>query len=389
VRLSQSVRRWLAALLLPVLAAVPVVASAVCSPAQRKEAVLAQANVEPLIQAQNWDQAIPRLLSIVEICDDYEPAFRALGDAYLATNQLELAVRSYQQVIAVRGDEVEAPDYANLAKALAKQKKYKEARAEYIKAQKLAPDDCGVLFNLGVLHMASGFTIQAVEALEHAEEVCPRLRDNILPQLTKACNLAAEQQRKIGNVEKADYYAKLAQEYGGSAGGSTAYNLAAKAMNQKNFAEAASLFEKVIAENPDNANAWLNKARAEDALDNKSAAVTSYREYLKLKPDNLREVVSLVLVQVEAGQCQAAEATASSAVAEHEAMGARALAKLRFAWGKALECAERYEEAKSQFAVAANAGDPEWASRARQEITRMDQYIAYEKKKKEKAAQGG
>ena len=38
-------------------------------------------------------------------------------------------------VIEVRGDEADAADFANLAKVLTKQKKYKEARAEYIKAK--------------------------------------------------------------------------------------------------------------------------------------------------------------------------------------------------------------------------------------------------------------
>ena len=70
-------------------------------------------------------------------------------------------------------------------------------------------------------------------------------------------------------------------------------------------------------------------------------------------------------------------------------MGARALGKLYYAWGKSLECGQRYEEARGMFQRAAASGDIEWTSRANQEIARMDQHIEYEKKKAQKAAQGG
>jgi hypothetical protein len=70
-------------------------------------------------------------------------------------------------------------------------------------------------------------------------------------------------------------------------------------------------------------------------------------------------------------------------------MGERALSPLFYAWGKALECAQDYTTAKQKFARAAAAGDPEWSPRSRQEIQRMDEYIEYETKKQQRAAQGG
>jgi len=364
-------------------------AIAACSPGQMQEAGLAFNAVAPLIETKSWEQVIPRLQTIAEICPEYYPALRSLGDAYMGSGQPALAERAYTQLIVVRGDETEAPDHAKLAKALASQKKYSEARAEYIKAQVLAPDDCGVLFNLGVLHMASGFTAQAVDALERAEEVCPHLRDRVLPQLHKACTMAADQQRKIGNSEKADHYAALAREYGGSAGGTTTYNMAAAAMNQGNFGEAVNLFQKVVAENPDHANGWLSLARSLDAAGDDTGAVRAYKEYVKLKPDNLREIVSLVLVQSELGQCSEAQSIAMMAVNKYQSMGARATGKLFFAWGKALECGQRYEEALGKFQRCAASGDSEWAPRAQQEIERMNQTIEYEKRKAQRAAQGG
>jgi tetratricopeptide (TPR) repeat protein len=389
VRKPRTVCGWLLTLTIITTLTGAGAALAECTPGQLQEAGLAYSAVAPLIETQSWDQAIPRLQSIVEICPEYFPALRSLGDAYMGSGQAPLAERAYQQLIEVRGSEAEAPDYAALAKALASQKKYSEARAEYIKAQELAPDDCGVLFNLGVLHMASGFTVQAVNALEHAEEVCPHLRERVLPQLHKACTMAAEQQRKIGNAEKAEYYASLAREYGGSAGGTTTYNMGAAAMKQGNFVEAVKLFQKVVSDNPNHANGWLSLARARDAAGDDAGSVDAYKEYLKLKPDNLREIVSLILVQSELGRCAEAQSTASLAVNRHQSLGARAIGKLHFAWGKALECARQYEEARGQFQQCAASDDPEWVPRALQEIERMNQHIEYERRKAQRAAQGG
>ncbi|MFO7655181.1 MAG: tetratricopeptide repeat protein [Candidatus Krumholzibacteriia bacterium] len=364
------------------------VAHAECSPGQFQEAALAYNNVQPLLQAQNWEQAIPRLQSVVEICPEYAPALRGLGDAYLGNGQPEFAVRAYEQLIKVRGEEVEAPDYAGLAKAYATQKKYPEARAEYIRAQKLAPDDCGVLFNLGVLHMASGYYTQAVETLEHAEETCPQHRDSLLPQLVKACNLAADQQRNSGNSAQAQHYATLAGQYGGASSGSSLYNEGVSLMRQQKYGEAAQVFQKVVAESPAHANAWLSLARAQDAAGQESAAVESFRKYLELKPENLTEVASLVFLLAENGRCAEAQTTAAEAAVRHAGMGARALAPVHYAWGKALECSQQYQTARSKFAQAASSGDSELAARARQEMTRMDQFMEIEDRKKQRAARG-
>jgi Flp pilus assembly protein TadD len=66
----------------------------------------------------------------------------------MGKQQFALAVPAFQKVIALRGEDVQAGDFNNLARAFAQQKMYKEARAEFMKAEQLAPDDCGLLFNL-------------------------------------------------------------------------------------------------------------------------------------------------------------------------------------------------------------------------------------------------
>jgi tetratricopeptide (TPR) repeat protein len=194
------------------------VALAACQPGQMQEANLAYRTAATFLQGGQWDQAVAQLKSAVDICAEHVDATRGLGDAYMGKGEFQNAVIWYNKVVNIPGYEPQAGDFGNTAKAFAKQKKYKEARVEYMKAQKLAPDDCGILFNLGVMHYATGFQAQSVEVLQHALEVCPQYKDNILKQLVKSAEKAAAKQKKAGNSAKAEYFQGLVNQYGGAAG---------------------------------------------------------------------------------------------------------------------------------------------------------------------------
>jgi len=363
-------------------------AAAECTPGQMQEANRAYTSAKQFIDAQQWDMAIPRLQSIVEVCPEHVVSLRALGLAYVHSGQHEMGKNVLQRVVEIRADDVEAPDYANLAKAYSKLKQYREARAEFMKAQQLAPDDCGVLFNLGVLHNAAGVYGQSVDTFEHALEVCPRLKDKILPQLTKACQQAAKNQRGSGNVAEAERYEQLARQYSSSAGGSTLFATGKTLMTQQKFAEAANCFQQVAEGSPTNSAAWLNLARCKDQVGQKSASVVAFQKYLELKPGDLRVTADMVMVMIEAGQCSAAKTAAASAVAQNMGKGRKAVAKVNYAWGKALECTKDYEAAKGKFNEYITSGDTDWIAQARTEVGRMDGFIAREKAAKRKAAQG-
>ena len=364
-------------------------AQAQCDSERQNEANRAYQEAHQFIQNKQWDKAIPRLHSILEFCPEHVYSLRGLGLAYLNTGQYDLAIKAYKRAVEVQGEDVVAADYASLAKAYAKAKDYKAARAEYMKAQHLMPNDCGINFNLGVLHMAANFTTQAVETLQHAEQTCPQLHEQILPQLTKACQKAADQQRKIGNLDKAAHYDQLAKQYGSSAGGSTAYAQAVASMKSGDYKTASTQFEQLVAKDPQNANAYLSLARCYDQLEQKTKSVDAYGSYLKLKPNDMASTAAMIQVMVEAGQCSAAQAQASAAVASHKSQGQKAIGKVYYAWGKALECNGDYEDAKAKFSRYLASGDTDWVAQAHSEIGRMDQYLDYNKKKKQKEEQGG
>jgi len=361
---------------------------AACQPGQMHEANMAYQSASQFISAQQWDQAISRLNSIVKICPEHIEASRGLGTAFVGKGDYVQAIKWFNRVVTLRGNEVQAGDFANLGKAYAKLKKYKEARAEYMKAQKLEPDDCGVLFNLGVMHYASKYNTQSVEVLQHALEVCPQYRDNILKQLSKSATAAAKQQKANGNNDKAAYYTNLMNQYGGAAGGSTTYDLVKKKMTAKKYSEAAMLLKQMLAKNPNQPNAWLTLARASDASGDQHGSIAAYSKYFELKPGDVKNYGTLIQVMVEAGQCSAAATKAAAASRKFASQGRKALAGIHYSWGLALECQEDYAGAKVQFQKAASSGNSKYSGPAATQVGRMDDFMKMTDAQRKKAAQG-
>ena len=364
-------------------------ALAECSEGQMVEAQLQFQGAQALLQARQWAQAIPQLQSIVDFCPEYFPALRGLGMAYEKSQQWDEAAAAYSQVIEVLGIDAEASDYGNLAKVYTRQKKYREARAEYLKAQARDARNCAVLVNLGILHNASGYPTMAVDTLEDALAYCPDLSDKILPRLAEACTKAAAEQSKIGNSAKAAVYTEKARGYGGSAGGASVYNQVRQRMEAHDYAGAIELCDQVLAGDPEHANAWLTKARAADASGQRQLSIDAYVEYLKLRPDNADETAALIIVMAEAGQCDAAIARARAAVQKFAGLGSKVLGKIHFAYGKALFCAKDYSGARARFSQAAASGDPKWAGAAREGISACDEYISYEAAQKNQKKKAG
>lgn len=362
-------------------------ALAECSPGQMQEAQIQFQGAQQLLQAQQWQQAIPQLRSIVEFCEEYFPALRGLGMAHMELEQYTEAESAFQRVIDVRGAEADAADFANLAKVLTKEKKYKEARAEYIKAKARDAKNKAVLVNLGILHNASGYPEEAVATLEDALAYYPELEASVMPHLAKASAEAAERQKKLGNTERAEAYLLKAREYGGSAGGASLYKQIQQRMQAQDFAQVIALCDQLLAQDPKHANALLTKARAADALGQRGVAIDAYKMYTELRPDNLDEIAAMIIVMAEDQRCVEAKAAAQEALEGHAGLGRKALGKLNFAHGKALFCSEEYAAARTQFQLAANSGDAYWAEPARQGMSACDEYLEYQSAQRRKAAQ--
>ncbi len=388
-RNSSSTRHALGAAIVLIGIITSSMALAECAPGQMQEANNAYRSAQEFLVNRQWDTAIARLQSIVQVCPEHVEATRGLGTSMMGKGQFAGAVPYFKRVIELRGEKAEAGDYANLGKAHAKQKQYKEARAEYMKAQKLAPDDCGVLYNLGAMHNAAKFYSQSVEVLEHALEACPAISEPVLKLLTKSAEKAAAQQKANGNNERAAYFTGLAQKYGGQAGGSTTYDMVKKKMKDKDYQGAVTLLNQMLAKDPSHTGGLLTLARAQDQLKNRSASIAAYQKYLAVKPNDENATAAMLQVMVENDQCSLAKSEAASAARKFEAKGREALAPIMYSWGLALECTGEFEVARDKFMQCASSGHARYASYGARQVERMEGLKAREDAEKKKAAQGG
>jgi tetratricopeptide (TPR) repeat protein len=365
------------------------VAMAECQPGQIQEANRAYQSAQEFLVNKQWDTAISRLQSIVQVCPEHVEANRGIGTAYIGKGLYGEAIPYFKQVVVLRGDKVEAGDFANLGKAYAQLKQYKEARAEYMKAEQLAPDDCGVLYNLGAMHNAATFYSQSVDILERAFDECPEIGDPVLKLLTDSAGKAAAQQKANGNTERAEYYAGLKKKYGGMQGGSTTYDMVKLEMKQKNYPGAVALLDQMLAKDPNHTGALLTLARAQDQLKNLSASIAAYQKYLVLKPNDENATAAMLQVMVEDEQCSVAKSEAASAARKFESKGREALAPIMYSWGLALECMGEYSAAQGKFQQCASSGHARYAPFGARQVERMDGLMARESAEKKKAAQGG
>jgi tetratricopeptide (TPR) repeat protein len=388
-RNSSSLRHALGVAIVLIGTIISSVAMAECQPGQMQEANNAYKSAQEFLVNRQWDVAIARMQSIIQVCPEHVEATRGLGTAMMGKGQVAEAIPYFKGVIELRGEKAEAGDYANLGKAHAKLKQYKEARAEFMKAEKLAPDDCGVLYNLGAMHYAAEFYPQSVEVLEHALETCPAISEPVLKLLSNSAEKAAAQQKASGNSERAAYFTGLAQKYGGQAGGSTTYDMVKKKMKDKDYQGAVTLLDQMLAKDPSHTGGLLTLARAQDQLQNRSASIAAYQKYLAVKPNDENATAAMLQVMVENDQCSLAQSEASSAASKFQAKGKGALAPIMYSWGLALECTGDYDAARGKFQQCASSGHARYASYGARQVERMEGLKAVEEAEKKKAAQGG
>jgi len=358
-------------------------AAAACDPAQTKPADHAYQIATGFLQTRDWQQAIPQLETALSLCPEHENSLRWLGKSYMATQQFELALVKYEALIEVLGRDASASDYMDLGKTNAKLKKYPAARQAYQRAYRIDATNCNILFNYGMMNYAVKDYAGAVDILAQAADGCPDIRTNILEKLATACEKAADKEERLGNVLKAKEFRELYGQYASDAGGSVGYTLIADRMNSGNYTGAVSAAQDFLSKNPDDAKAdkvYLNMARSQKQLGQTSAAAQSYRGYLALKPQSGEAAGELIEMLAKAELC-------AEALAEAEALMPRMSSdvNVRYAHGKALECAGRYMEAKEEFRFVMTNGSGDIKKWATDEMRRQDQLEEIRQAKRQNA----
>jgi tetratricopeptide (TPR) repeat protein len=348
-------------------------AAMACPEEHNKQADHAYRQAGEFLQARNWVQAIPSLESALNICPEHENSLKWLGKAKIQTKDYAGAQVALEKLIEVRGQGAEAGDYMDLGKTYAKLKDYRKARQAYVNAQKLSPNDCNVLFNLGVMHGAVKDYVRQVDVFEQAYNTCDQYSERILPMLTKACKKAADKERGMGNLADANAYEAKYKEYAENAGGREGYKLISQTMQKGNYAEAVTLCKSFLVNEPEHSSAWLSLARCEEHLGRNADAVTSYKKYLALRPGDYATTGTLLELYAKSERCEEGESAATAAAAKFASGGKEQLAEIYYGWGKILECQSRYMDAKEKFRYVTTCGNAELTGYARQEMERQNQ----------------
>ncbi len=391
-------------------------ARAACSETHQQEAELAYGTASEFLTAGRWMAAIPSLESAQSICPEHVKTLEALAKAYReaggvtkaradslkAAGAAEIAGEAearvqafyekskaaYGRLIALRGKEVEAEDLVGQGLTLVRLKDYPGARASFLKARALAPDDCQILFNLGMMHYSVQDFRGAVTVMEDGLQNCPDLADKIYPRLADAAKKAAEKESKMGNSADAALFNAKYQEYAKESGGGTTFSLAVQKMKTGLYDEAIVLWQQILTENPGKQAARLNLAKCLRAKGQHEQAVTAYQQYVQADPSNERAIAELIEELTLLKRCAEAQTVAQDAVRRLTPKGQQHLGWIYYYWGDALECGGDFAAAKEKFRLAGNSGDPEVLKVASRKIERQDQLLEREKKQKEQAAGG-
>jgi predicted TPR repeat methyltransferase len=217
------------------------------------------------------------------------------GACHQKLSQLEAAVMSYEQALAIKPDYAEA--YNNLGNTLKELRQLDAAVKSYEKALSIKPDFAEAHSNLGITFKELGRLDAAVKCYEHALAIKPNFSEvhynlgNTLNQLNQLD--AAVKSYKRALAIKPDY-------------ADAHYNLGNALKELGQLAVAVKSFEQALAITPDNADAHSNLGNSLKELGQLDAAVKSYENALAVKADFAEARYNLGVTLQELGQLEAA-----------------------------------------------------------------------------------
>ena len=227
-----------------------------------------------LAQEGRLDEAIEHFRRALHYKPGYPEAHFFLGHTYDQQGRLEEAVVEYQN--ALRFKPMQEQTHIFLAITLAKQKKLEEAISHYLAALKLNPESAVTHNNLARIYHTLGNFDAAVEHYTSALRVNPTLAiaHNNLGILLIQRGSLADGEKHLREALKLK-----------PGNGETEFNLALLLNQQKQWSEAAALFNKNIGTHSHDPNAHRQFAVALAHLKKTREAMSEYAAALLIQPD--------------------------------------------------------------------------------------------------------
>lgn len=229
------------------------------------------------IQLDKADSAMIVYEQAIEKYPDNAFFYRSLGYYLTAYNRIPEAIDAYQNAIKYDGETL--ADYKALGPLLVQQDRLEEALEVYKTIVEKDPNDGEAQQTLASLMSSMGMDVMDVIATKEAA----------LEQEPNNATLAFE----------------IAQSY----------------FKEQYYPEAIAAFDKVIAINPDDADAWEYKGSAQQNDEQFADAIKSYEKVLELKPDHAKVMCEMATCYLELGNNRKAMSTAQQAINTNSNLG--------------------------------------------------------------------
>ena len=249
------------------------------------------------------DTAVKSYEQALAIKPDYSEVHNNLGIVLKELGRLEDAVKSFEKAIAIKPDYSEA--HNNLGVTLKELGQLDAAVKSFEKAVALKPDYADVHYNLGNTLKELGQLEDAVKSYKKALA--------IKPDYSEAHNNLGVTLKELGQLDEAvKCYEKALTLKPDYAEAHTNLGNAFKELGQ--LAAAVKFYEKALAVNPDYAEAHYNLGNALMVLGQENDAIMSYEKAVALKPDYAEAHYNLGNALMELGQLDEAVKCYESAI---------------------------------------------------------------------------
>lgn len=202
-------------------------------------------------------------------------AYFEQGNQLYRQNQLEAAVKSYQQAIALQPDMAKA--HGNLGLALSRLGQLVAAVSSYKQAIALDPNNIDIRYNLGAILLKQNLLDEAEQTFRAILQMIPN-HSNALVSLG---NILMQQNRLD---EATNVYQQLVELHPTIV--DLRYNLAVLMFKQGRVEEAASHLHSILLLDPNHVGCYFSLGNILVEQNRCDEAIANYRQALQLKPDD-------------------------------------------------------------------------------------------------------
>ncbi len=218
-------------------------------------------------QAGERQQAISQLKTALKFNDSHQGALLLLGDIYMVLGQYQDAIPNYQKVVSLNPiGQLQFPSaqvegaYYQLGAAYFNTNSFSDAAKTLEGALIIDGSDADAWLLLGKTYQQTGELEKSIECFKKAV--------NYVPNYSEAYQLMAQSYERLGQTTYAEYARAMVAYSAGSA------------------QEAVTQLEKVVAEKPDFADAYLGLALAYEKVGMPDKATSAYQKVLGIDPEN-------------------------------------------------------------------------------------------------------